>query len=92
MPIGNTDLLATKNDLIVSLVQRELIAASNMRPSIRDVSAFAVKGSKTISFPRAGSFPVEDRATTVQATLANITYAVDTLTVDRMATVNRLAA
>lgn len=88
MPIGNTDLTATKNDLIVSLVQRELISKAVVMPSIFDASAFASKGSKSIAVPRAGSFSVEDRATTAQATLANVTYATDTITLDQMSTVS----
>lgn len=92
MPIGNADLSATKNDLKIAFVQRELISKAVVMPSIADFSAFAAKGSKQIEVPRAGSFTVEDRATTVQATLANVTYAVDTITLDQMSTVNRLAA
>jgi hypothetical protein len=88
MPIGNTDLVATKNDLIISLVQRELISKAVVMPSIRDASAFAGKGAKSISVPRAGSFAVEDRATTVQAALANVTYAVDAIQLDQMSTVS----
>lgn len=88
MPIGNTDLVATKNDLIVALVQRELISKAVVMPSIADLSAFASKGSKSISVPRAGSFSVEDRATTAQATLANVTYAVDQINLDQMSTVS----
>lgn len=90
MPIGNTDLTATKNQLIVALVQRELIAKAVVMPSILDASVYAVKGTKSISVPRAGSFSVEDRATTVQATLANVTYAVDTIVLDQMSTVSWL--
>lgn len=91
MPIGNTDLTATKNALIVSLVQRELIAKSVlMSGALKDASAFAVKGAKSISVPRHTSFSVEDRATTVQATLANITFAVDTIVLDQMSTVSYL--
>ena len=88
MPIGNTDLVATKNDLIISLVQRELIARAVVMPSIADLSAFAGKGSRSIAVPRAGSFSVEDRASTAEATLANVTYATDTITLDQMSTVS----
>jgi hypothetical protein len=90
MPIGNTDLVATKNDLIISLVQRELISKAVVMPSIYDASIWAVKGSKSIKVPRAGSFTVEDRATTVQAALANVTYATDPITLDQMSTVSWL--
>lgn len=88
MPFGNTELTATKNDLIISLVQKELISNAVVMPTISDFSAFARKGSKSIAVPRAGSFTVEDRATTAQATLANVTYATDTITLDQMSTVS----
>ena len=88
MPIGNTDLLATKNDLIVSLVQKELISKAVVMPSIMDASAFAGKGSKRIEIPRAGSFTVENRASTVDASLANVTYAVDALDLDQRSTIS----
>jgi len=87
---GNAALLATKQDLIAALVQRELIASSILSPTIMDVSRFAVKGAKTIAFPKAGSFTVEDRASGAQATIQNLTFATDQLALDRMATVSWL--
>lgn len=88
MPIGNADLAALKNALIISLVQRELIDKAVVMPSIRDASMFAVKGAKSIDVPRGGSFAVEDRATTVAATKANVTYATDPIVLDQMSTVS----
>lgn len=90
MPMGDTDLGATKNALIISLVQRELISKAVVMPTIRDASAFAGKGSKSIDVPRAGSFAVQDRATTVEATLVNVTYATDQIVLDQMSTVSWL--
>lgn len=90
MPIGNTDLVATKNDLIISFVQRELISRAVVMPTIRDLSAFASKGSRSIEVPRAGSFTVEDRASTAIANLANVTYATDSIQLDQMSTVSWL--
>lgn len=86
--IGNTELTFSKNQLIVALVQRELISKAVVMPSILDASVYAVKGTKSISVPRAGSFAVEDRATTVQAALVGVTYAVDTIVLDQMSTVS----
>lgn len=86
--IGNTELVASKNDLIVSLVQRELISRAVIMPSIMDASAYANKGSKSIAIPRAGSFSVEDRATATQASLVGVTYATDSITLDQMSTVS----
>lgn len=88
MPFGNAHLTATKQDLIAALVQRELIAAQVLAPTFRDVSQFAVKGAETISFPRAGSFTPENRASAAAASLLNVTYAVDTLTPNKRMTVS----
>jgi hypothetical protein len=88
--MGNADLVATKNQLIISLVQKELIAKSVLMGSgaVSDFSAYAVKGTKSISVPRAGSFTVEDRATGVAAALASVTYATDTITLGEMSTIS----
>jgi hypothetical protein len=59
---GNTQLGSTKQDLIAAIVQRELAASAMFLPTITDLSMFAVKGAKSISFPKAGSFTVENRA------------------------------
>jgi hypothetical protein len=77
--MGDANVLATKQDLIASIVQRELIEAAVLAPTLRDVSSFATPGSKSISFPRAGSFTVEDRASAATATLQEITYSADQL-------------
>ena len=87
---GNAALVATKQDLIAALVQKELISKGVLINTIQDVSRFAVKGAKTISFPKAGSFTVEDRASGAQATIQNLTFAVDQLPLDKMATVSWL--
>lgn len=86
--VDNTALTATKNALIVALVQRELISKAVVMPSIRDASMFAGKGAKSVSIPRAGSLTVEDRATGVQAALVAPTYAVDTITLNQASTVS----
>lgn len=59
---GNTQLSATKQDLITALVQKELKQAAILFPLFTDVSNFAVKGAKSISFPSVGSFTVTERA------------------------------
>lgn len=86
--VGNTELTASKNALIVALVQRELIAKGVVMPSLTDASMFAVKGAKSISIPRAGSFTVEDRASAASASLVGVTYATDTITLNQMSTVS----
>lgn len=88
MTFGNTELTATKNALIIESVQRELISKAVVMSSIRDWSSRAVKGTQSISVPRAGSFSVEDRATETEATLVSVTYAVDTIALDQMSTIS----
>jgi hypothetical protein len=83
----NTALAATKNDLITALVQKELISEGVLAPTVLDVSRFAGKGMKSISFPKAGSFTVENRATGVAATTQNLTFAADKLDLEFRATV-----
>jgi len=84
----NTELTATKNALIIEAVQRELISRAIVMPSISDWSSRAVKGTKSIAVPRAGSFAVEDRATGVEAATVTVTYATDTIVLDQQSTVS----
>jgi N4-gp56 family major capsid protein len=77
--IGNTELGVTQNDLKTALVQNELRASSKMMPFLTDVSKFAVKGSKSISFPKLTSFTVENRTSGVAGTSQAITATNDQL-------------
>ena len=87
---GDTALSATKAEIIAAMVQKELISQSILAPTVMDVSRFAVKGASTVSFPKAGSFTVENRATATQATVQNLTFAKDTLALSFRATVSWL--
>ncbi len=87
---GNTELTATKNDLITALVQKELISEGVLAPTVMDVSRFAGKGMQSISFPKAGSFTAENRATGVAATTQALTFAADKMDLEFRATVSWL--
>ena len=52
----------TKNDIIISNVQKNLIEAAVMAPTVRDLSGFAVKGTKSINVPKLTNFSVTNRA------------------------------
>lgn len=84
---GNTELTAVKEAAISALVQKELISASVLASNVYDVSGFCRPGALSISFPKAGSFTVEDRASAAQATMQSLSFGKDTLTLGFMATV-----
>lgn len=79
---GNTQLSATKNDVIAAMVQRELKFSAKLLNTVTDVSMFAAKGMKSVSFPTAGSFTVENRATATQGTIQDLTFAKEQLDLD----------
>lgn len=67
--IGSTQTAATKQALIDSMAQKELKGAAVLAQYFTDVSKFAKKGMKSISFPKIGSFVASERAsgTTVES-------------------------
>lgn len=77
--VGDTELSATKQDLIAARVQRELLFAAKLSPLFTDVSQFAVKGAKSISFPKLTSFTAPDRASAVAGVPSVLTSTVDQL-------------
>jgi hypothetical protein len=79
---GNTQLSATKQALIASLVQKELKFAAKLSTTVTDYSAFAVKGSKSLSVPKLTSFTVSNRASGVAGAASALTSSVDTVNLD----------
>lgn len=73
--IGNTQVGATKMDIIAAMVQKELKFKAVLSRYFEDVSAFAIKGAKSITFPKLSSFAVSQRAsgTTGNATVITST-------------------
>lgn len=82
---GNTELGATKQELIASLVQKELAFKSKLLPTITDVSMFAVEGSKSISFPKLTSFTAVNRTEGAAGDATALTASVDTMVLDQNA-------
>jgi hypothetical protein len=77
-----TQFPSSKNDLIISLVQRELIEAANLAPYCTDYSQFAGKGVKSIKVPKMSSFTVANRGFNVAGTPEVLTEGVDTINLD----------
>lgn len=76
---SNTELGATKQDVISALVQKELKFKAKLAPYFTDVSRFAVKGMKSISFPKLSSFVVQERASGTAGNATTLTAVNDTL-------------
>lgn len=86
--MANTELGATKQTLIASIVQKELAFKAMLTQLFTDVSVYAVNGAKTISFPKMTSFTVVNRAEGVAGEATAITAAVDDLNLDQNAYVS----
>ena len=87
---GDAQLSATKQDIISAAVQRELKERSFLSNYILDVSNFAGKGMKSISFPKLTNFTVEERASGAAGTIQDLTSSVDKLDLDKRAYISWL--
>lgn len=85
---ASNEMDATKQDLVAALVQKELRFKSKLAPMATDVSRFAVKGSKTVSFPRLGSFTVTNRAAGAATDAAAVSSSADQLDLSFVAHIN----
>lgn len=73
----------SKNDLIISRVQRELEANIKVLPFLTDLSAFASKGVKQIEVPRLSSFTAANRTFGAAFSESTLTDATDALALDQ---------
>lgn len=87
---GDTQLAPTKQDIIAAAVQRELKERSFLQNYCLDVSSFAGKGMKSISFPKLTTFTVEERASAAAGTIQDLQSSVDQLNLDKRAYISWL--
>jgi hypothetical protein len=80
---GNTQLGPTKQDVIAAIAQRELKFAAKLAPFFTDLSSLAVKGAKSISVPKLGSFTAVNRASAAAGDATVIGATVDTLALNQ---------
>ena len=78
----------TKNDLIVSLIQRHLTNDSLLLPFVSDLSMYAVKGTKSISIPKLSGLTATNRTMGAAGTESTMTDSVDTINIDHNAYVS----
>lgn len=82
---GNTQVGPTKAEMIAAIAQKELKFAASLLPYVTDVSQFAVKGMKQISFPKLSSFTVQKRPSGVAGDIQALTAGKDTMDLDETA-------
>lgn len=72
----------TKQDLIAAAVQKNLIEKAVLAPTVSNLSAFAVKGAKSISISKLSNFSVVDRAFGAAGDATALTDAKDIINFD----------
>lgn len=77
--IAGAQTAATKMDLIVQMAQKELVAKAIFASYFTDVSNFAQKGMKSISFPKLSSMTVGERGSGATVDAQAITSTVEKL-------------
>ncbi len=81
--MGVTETSATGQAIVAAMVQNQLIAKAKLMFTVQDESSRAVKGAKSVAFPRTGNLdPVAKAENTASESIA-LTYAVDTLTLNQ---------
>jgi hypothetical protein len=80
---GNTEIGGTKQDLIASMVQKELAFQAKLTPFFTDLSAMVGPGMQSIAIPKLSSFTVSDRAEGSEGDVSALTSANDKLDLDK---------
>jgi len=81
--IGTTEVSATSRAIVDSLAQKYLIQESKMLPLISNYSNLVAKGASSIKLPRSGGFAVQSKGENVSADASIITYAADSILLNR---------
>lgn len=81
--IGVTEVDATRQALIASLVLETLKQKSVLIPTVTDYSSFAVKGAKSVGVPRRDTFSAADKSENTNLTAQELTFATDTISLEK---------
>lgn len=81
--MGVTETSAAAKAEVSSLVQSYLQQQSILLPTVSDYSFMAQKGVSSIKLPRSGGFTVGDKAENTAADATTVTYAADTITLNK---------
>jgi len=81
--IGNTEITATRQQLIASIVQETLKQKSLLLPTITDYSAFAQPGASQVGIPRRAQFAAADKTENTDLTAQELLFSADTILFDK---------
>jgi len=81
--ISNTEVDATRQALIASIVQMTLKQQSVLVPTVTDYSSFAVPGAKSVGAPRRTQFAAADKTEETDLTGQTFTFSADTINLDK---------
>jgi len=81
--MGNTEVSATSKAIVDSLAQKYLVQEAKLLPFFANYSNLVVKGASSIKVPRSGGFSVASKSENTSADASIITYAADTINLNR---------
>jgi N4-gp56 family major capsid protein len=94
--IGLTEVGATSQEIVSSLVQETLKQEAIVLPTITDYSSFAIPGSNVVQVPRRTQFAAADKVENVALTAQELTFSVDSINLNKhkaiYASLERIAA
>lgn len=82
-PIPEANIAPSKNDVVLAIIQKELEGKSVFYPIVQDVSRFAKKGQKTISFLKRSSVTAINKDCNAENPTQNFALTTDTLALDQ---------
>lgn len=80
--IGLTEVTATAQDLVASIVQETLKQKSVLLPTVTNYSSYAVPGAKSVAIPRRTQFAAASKSENTDLTAQEITFATDTISLN----------
>jgi len=78
--IGATEIAATRQQIVSSIVQEALAEKAQLLPLVTDLSAQAVPGMSQLSIPRRNLFSASTKSENSAVTNSEMTFGVDTIT------------
>jgi N4-gp56 family major capsid protein len=81
--MGVTEVTATSQEIIASVVQEVLKQKSLLLPTIQDYSSYAGKGADEVKIPRRTQFTADSKAENTSLTAQVLTFSSDTISLNK---------